>query len=128
MAIAETIDEEHEAVLHAVADSGVDPKQFDYQTVLEEVVSDKNSYNKFGTLKSGRIVAAALRELRKVEKDQGKSAYQRKIEEDIAKGNKDKAKLPSSGSGSGSSYQTKAKAYDSLDDALDAAKKEHGLV
>ncbi len=123
MAIAEVIDEEHEQVVAAVAESGIDPAQFDYEAVLAKVVGDKNNYGRHGTLKSGRIVAEALRAIRAIEKDNGKSAYQRKLEEDMAKGKKVKRSVPDAGSGGGE-YKSKPKAYDSFDDAFEDAKRE----
>lgn len=127
LAIAEVVDEEHEQVLSLVAESGVDPSHFNYEKVLEQVMADKNNFNRHGVLKSGRIVAAVMKELRSIEREKGRSAYQRKVEEDIAKGQRKKENVPGAGVGSGQ-YKSKPKAYDSLDDALDAAKSEYGLL
>ncbi len=124
------IDDEHEAVLQAVADSGISDdtigKQFDYEAILEAVLSKKENYNQHGSLRSGRIVDAVNRELKRLAKDPTESAIRKKIEGDIAAGDGKKKEVPSGAHGG--PHSPKAKAYGSMEDALDAAKKEHHLT
>jgi len=89
------------------------------------VTSNKENFNKYGNLKSGKIVNEVNRVLRKLEAEISVPALRKKIEDDIARGDKTKQGLPSASSGP--EHKTKPKVFGTFDDAVDDTIKEKGL-
>jgi len=131
-AIANVIDEEHESVVKLVAESGLPDEVieggFDYEEILDRVLADKSNYNRFGALKSSTITGEVNRVLRKLEREHRdkqkpgeESALRKKLEEDIARGDRTKEKVPSASSGG--NHKEKQKVFDNFEDALEDVKK-----
>lgn len=124
---AEVINEEHEQVVKAIAEYGLPEdivdKEFDYEGVLASVMGNKDNYNRLGVLRKGVILNEVHRTLRRIEKKQAETPLQRKLREDAEKAKAKKANIPSPGSGA--KFNQKPKAYESFDDAAEAAKKEY---
>jgi len=87
------LDEETERVRELLAESGVEQSDFDYREVLERVYSNPKNKNALGVLRSGTITAEAVKEIRKIAGPKEKSALQKKLEEDIARGKKAKGEV-----------------------------------
>ncbi|MFQ5799758.1 MAG: hypothetical protein ACE5H0_13840, partial [Bacteroidota bacterium] len=120
---SEILDDETAAASAYLNKNGIEPDLINYQELLEDVYSDKSNFNELGVLRPGVISIRVVEAAQELVTQKNKTALQKKLDEDIARGKKLRAKIKSEQGGGETFTKPSHKAPRNVNESFELAKK-----